>query len=315
MRPATAEVIRPGAARPGSAAARAHAVRAHAVLRVEADPSGRVAQVVELRSAVPLVLRQTGTAPAAAADRPAAAAEAVAGGRALADLVPPPLPSVTVHLVGAAAGPLAGDQLRLDIQAGTGARLVLRSVAATLAMPGHGPGPSVVEINAEVAAGGALDLLPEPTVAVAGCRHRMVGRASVAPGGWLRWREEVLLGRFGEPAGHVDTDLRVDVRAPGGPARPLLRQELALGPDVAGLAGAALLGGARAVGSLLTAAPAGPDGAGPAGLGMAAAASPAHPGDPGGVAVLPLAGPGVLVSAVALDAVTLRRQLGPAAEA
>jgi urease accessory protein len=318
-------------------------VRAHAVARVEAGPDGS-ARLTELRSAVPLVMRHTSTSPAGllAAGRPVA--------WRLADLVPPALPTVTVHLVGAAAGPLTGDQLRLDISVGTGVRLVLRSVAATLAMPGHGAGPSVLEIHADVAAGGALDLLPEPTVAVRGCWHRMVGRATVAVGGWLRWREEILLGRFGEPSGRIETDLRVDVRSAraGGDAgsghRPLLRQQLALGPDTPGLGGAALVGSARAVGSLLIAAPpkdggvptaltGAPDQArvqasgqpegsllgrapavGLAGLGVTASVSPAEPATagriPGGAAVLPLEGPGVLVTALADDAVTLRRHLG-----
>ncbi|MBL7491372.1 urease accessory protein UreD [Frankia sp. AgB1.9] len=320
-------------------------VRAHAVVRVEAGPDGS-ARVTELRSAVPLVMRHTSTSPAANLV-PGLPAEA----RRLEDLVPPALPMVTVHLVGAAAGPLTGDQLRLDISVGTGVRLVLRSVAATLAMPGHGAGPSVLEIHADVAPGGALDLLPEPTVAVRGCWHRMVGRATVAAGGWLRWREEILLGRFGEPSGRIETDLRVDVRsAPaGGDAgsgrRPLLRQQLALGPDTPGLGGAALVGSARAVGSLLIAAPPDDDGGVPtgstgasdqarvqasgrtegsplgrapavglAGLGVTASVSPAEPATagrvPGGAAVLPLAGPGVLVTALADDAVTLRRHLG-----
>ncbi|ONH27040.1 urease accessory protein UreD [Pseudofrankia asymbiotica] len=315
---------------------RAHEVRAHAVLRVEAGPDGS-ARVVEARSAIPLVLRHTDTTVPRRA--PSGAAPERDEARRVQDLTPPVLPTVTMHLVGAAAGPLAGDQLRLDISVGPGVRLVLRSVAATLAMPGHGPGPSVMEIHADVAAGGALDLLPEPTVAVRGCRHRMVGRAVVAAGGWLRWREEVLLGRFGEPSGQVETDLRVDIRVPaddprlpaGDPTvpaderrplvgdRPLLRQQLLLGPDVPGLTGAALLGSARAVGSLLIAAPAAlsqqASGPGPAGLGVpASVTAPAASGGartPGGAAVLPLAGPGVLVTALAADAVTLRRHLGP----
>jgi urease accessory protein len=323
----TGDVPAAGPAQPGRAA-----VRAHAVLRVAAGPDG-AARLVEARSAVPLVLRHTGTSPpprGAAVIDPADPGARLASGesgtaRRLADLTPPPLPTVTVHLVGAAAGPLAGDQLRLDVHVGPGIRLVLRSVAATLALPGHGPGPSVLAVHAEVAAGGALDLLPEPTVAVRGCDHRMVGRAVVEAGGWLRWREEILLGRFGEPAGHLETDLRVDVRAPGqgsGSAaglQPLLRQQLTLGPGVPGLAGAALLGSARAVGSLLVAAPPAParpgaadpaQGAGLAGLGLTASATaPAQPGAPGGAAVLPLAGPGVLVTALAADAVSLRRDL------
>ena len=316
-----------------AAAPRTHAVRAHAVLRVEAGPDG-CPRVVEARSAVPLVLRHTDTSPpprrlappeSTATAGPTAPPEstvlpgptATPGAgivRGVRDLAAPALPTVTVHLVGAAAGPLAGDQLRLDVSVGAGVRLVLRSVAATLAMPGHGPGPSLLEIQAYVDAVGALDLLPEPTVAVRGCRHRMAGRAVVTAGGWLRWREEILLGRFGEPSGHVETDLRVDVRGPAG-ERALLRQQLTLGPDVPGLTGAALIGSARAVGSLLIAAPAAAPSIGPAGLGVPASVTPpaAGPdgGSAGGSAVLPLAGPGVLVTALAGDAVTLRRHLGP----
>jgi urease accessory protein len=292
------------AARPGRTA-----VQAHAAVRVEADAAG-AARVVELRSAVPLVLRHTETRPAGR--EPTAARGGP--GRGLADLAPPAVPTVTVHLVGAAAGPLAGDELRLDLRVGPGVRLVVRSVAATLAMPGHGPGPSTMEIDAEVAPGGALDVLTEPTVAVRGCRHRMAGRAVVAAGGWLRWREEVLLGRFREQPGTLETDLRVDVRGPGGLIRPLLRQQLPLGPGVPGLAGAAVAGSARAVGSLLIASP-DREGGGVPGLGVAATVTPAAPAGrghlPGGAAVLPLAGPGVLVTALAPDAVTLRRLLEP----
>jgi urease accessory protein len=47
---------------------------------------------------------------------------------------------VTVHLVGGAAGPLRGDDLRLDVEVGPGARLEVRSVAAQLALPGRRPG-------------------------------------------------------------------------------------------------------------------------------------------------------------------------------
>jgi urease accessory protein len=273
-------------------------IRAHAVVRVEAAADGSP-MVVELRSAVPLVLRRTGVS-----GWPPTSGTSVLPAPVPILPAPPALPTVTVYLVSAAAGPLAGDTLRLDVSVGPGVRLVLRSVAATLAMPGHGPGPSTMEIRAEVEAGGALDLLPEPTVAVRGCAHRMIGQATVAAGGWLRWREEILLGRFGEPAGAIDTDLWVDVLGPAAHS-PLLRQQLPLRPDTPGLAGPALLGGARAVGSLLVAAPdpAG-DGTAPAGLGLAAAVDD-------GVALLPLAGPGVLVSAVADDAVSLRRRLGP----
>jgi urease accessory protein len=207
------------------------------------------------------------------------------------------LPTAVVHLVNAAGGPLAGDELRLDISVGAGVRLVLRSVAATVALPGHGTAPSRMSIFADVASGGALDVVPEPTVAARGCRHRVEAEVALGTSAYLCWREEILLGRFGEVPGAVSTSLRVDVaRDSGARRRPLLRQELDLAPDAPGLHGPAVLGGARAVGSLLVAAP------GPDGLGYA-------PMVEDGVALLPLAGPGVLVSALADDAVTLRRRL------
>jgi urease accessory protein len=57
-----------------------------------------------------------------------------------------------------------------------------------------------------------------------------------------------------------------------------------------------VLGGARTVGSLLIAGP------GPDGLGV-------RPSAVGNAAVLPLAGPGVLITALADDTVSLRRTL------
>ncbi|MCM3923803.1 urease accessory protein UreD [Frankia sp. AiPs1] len=268
------------------------AVRAHAAVRVERGTRG-APRLAELRSDVPIVLRLTGGSPVRT------------GAHAGAD----PLPTMTVHLVNGAAGPLAGDDLRLDISVGRGVRLVLRSVAATVALPGHGPGPSRLTVTAEVADGAELDFGPEPTVVADGADHRITTDVRLAATARLRLREEILLGRFGEPTGSILSTLRVDVAggagAPGAdPAGelsgwvPLLRQELLLGPRVPGLHGPAQLGGARAVGSLLVA---GPEWA-EAGAGPEAAVAD-------GVARLPLAGPGYLVSALADDAVTLRRRL------
>ncbi|WP_131745793.1 urease accessory protein UreD [Frankia sp. Cppng1_Ct_nod] len=274
-------------------------ISAHAAVRVEPGPGGGV-RVSELRSEVPLVLRRTGiqagSATGAGADHPR-------------------LPTVTVYLVNAAAGPLAGDRLRLDISVGAGVRLVLRSVAATVALPGHGDGPSLFDVHATVASGGVCEYLPEPTVAARGCHHLMQATVRLAATARLVWREEIVLGRFGEAAGSVSSALRVDVDTAGDPGtrtrtrtstrtgsntarmtRPLVRQDLRLGPDAPGLDGPAVLGGARAIGSLLVAGP------GPDGLAVSPAVTDVF-------AVLPLAGPGVLVSALAPDTVTLRRAL------
>ncbi|CAO5231499.1 urease accessory protein UreD [Frankia sp. AgKG'84/4] len=257
------------------------AVRARAAVRVDLGPAG-MPRVTELRSEVPLVLRLTGPV-------------AEDGGWSGAGSAPVP-PTVWVHLVGAAAGPLAGDELRLDIAVGAGVRLVVRSAAATVALPGRGPGPSRLSVIAEIEDGGELDLGPEPTVIAAGADHQAVTDVRLAATARLRLREEILLGRFGEPPGAFHGVLRVDVVAGSGGLTPLLRQELVLGETEPGLRGPAQVGQARAVGSLLVA---GPEWAGPA---PAAGVAP-------GAGLLPLAGPGYLVSALADDAVALRRRL------
>ncbi|WP_160144388.1 MULTISPECIES: urease accessory protein UreD [unclassified Parafrankia] len=259
-------------------------VRARAALQVELDGGG-TARITELRAAVPVLPRRTG-----------------GSGRV-----------VVVHLVGGAGGPLAGDDLGLDIVVGAGAHLVVRSVAATVALPGHGAGPSTFALRAQVGPAATLSFLPEPTVVARGARHRMTTEIILAADARLRYREEIILGRFGEPGGDLETSLRVDVDQAPGPApttdagtapdpapgprrRPLLHQELRLGPHVPGVAGPAVLAGARAVGSVLVAGPA-------TGLEPVTAAV----GD--SVALMPLAGPGVLVCALADDALALRRRL------
>ncbi len=284
-------------------------ISAHAAVRIEPAADGigirgGGVRVRELRSEVPLVLRRTGVR-----------MESDDG-----------LPTVTVHLVGAAAGPLAGDRLRLDITVGAGVRLVLRSTAATVALPGHGGEPSLFDVHADVGPGGVLEYLPEPTVAARGCRHRMRATIRLAADAHLLWREEIVLGRFGEPSGSVLSALRVDVRGDAEDdvksnansdvkdirdgigtdrtVRPLLRQTLHLDPSTPGIDGPAILGDARTVGSLLIAGP------GPDGLGL-----PAGSAGTDTFTVLPLAGPGVLVSALAPDTVTLRRFLNAGAAA
>ncbi|MFO7252903.1 MAG: urease accessory protein UreD [Actinomycetes bacterium] len=197
-----------------------------------------------------------------------------------------------VHLVSTAAGPLGGDVLELDVEVAAGTVLELHSVAATLVLPGAG-GPSRMVVTARVGPGGVLRFTPEPTILAAGCDHRLEVRLSLAATASVLWREELVFGRHGEPPGRCEAgfDAVVD-------GVPLLRQRLAVG-DPAVEASPAVYGSARCVGSTLLAGPAFPP---PEGRpGEAAVAE--------GVAVLPLAGPGVLVSALADDAAELRRRL------
>jgi urease accessory protein len=142
-----------------------------------------------------------------------------------------------VYVVGAAGGPLGGDDLGLDVSVGPGAALTLRGVAATVALPGHPPAPSRWRLAATVAAGGSLDGRLPPTVLAAGADHRMTVTVDVASGASLRWREIVVRGRYGEAPGTGTTLLRVAVAG-----RPLVHHALSLHP--------ASVGSARVIGMI-----------------------------------------------------------------
>jgi urease accessory protein len=204
-----------------------------------------------------------------------------------------------------------------------GTVLEVGSVASTLVLPGDGE--STMLITARVGAGAVLRFTPQPTVLAAGCAHRMVVRLALAAGAQVLWREEIVFGRYGEAPGRCHA--RLDATCDG---HPLLRQEHTVGdPDLD--TSPAVYGTSRCVGTTLITPGTGD--------GMAARPPTEHhtPGDRvvapsmtghdttsahlaapamtergvigDGVAVLPLAGPGVLVSALGADAAQLRRRL------
>ncbi|WP_066365338.1 urease accessory protein UreD [Herbidospora mongoliensis] len=206
-----------------------------------------------------------------------------------------------IHLVSTGAGPLGGDHLRLDVEVAEKTSLTVRSIASTLVLPGTGR--SLMEIHAYVASGATLVFAPEPTVLAAGCDHMMTTTVHLAEDAALFWREEIVFGRHGEKPGRCHS--RFDASIDG---RPLLRQEFVVGdPDIDG--SPAVFGDARCVGSTLIT-------AGRAHDTSSAETTPAEPKTElreaevaEGVAVLPLAGPGTLVSALGRDAVELRQRL------
>jgi urease accessory protein len=198
-----------------------------------------------------------------------------------------------MSLVGGAAGPLGGDDLRLSIEVDAGAALVLRGVAATLVLPGPRALPSRMETTIRVAAGGVLVWLPSPTIAAHGCCHHLITRVWLEPGARLLLREELLLGRHGEQPGTLRQRLRVCLAD-----RPLYDQELAIGSGATGWAGPAVTGGHRAVGSALLV---DPDWHGERIRQMSRVTAD--------TAVLPLSGPAIAVTALANDAPSLRLRL------
>lgn len=198
-----------------------------------------------------------------------------------------------VMLVGAMSGPLGGDHLAVEADVAAGALLHVRSAAATIALPGQAKGEARYDMRLRVADGGELHWLPEQLISVHGSDLQVCARIEVERGARLVYREEQVLGRVGEQPGRLSSRLVLRV---GG--RVLLDQELSCGPGApGGWDGPAVLGGHRALGQLILVRPEfeeRPVEARP--LGEYAA-------------VIPLAGPAVLVSALAPDALRLRRLL------
>ncbi|MEU6096826.1 urease accessory protein UreD [Streptomyces sp. NPDC047079] len=201
-----------------------------------------------------------------------------------------------VMLVGAMSGPLGGDHLTVEADVGAGALLHVGSAAATIALPGQAPGQARYDIRLEVAARGELRWLPEQLISARGSELSVSSRIDLAPGARLVYREEQVLGRVGEDPGRLTS--RLTVRLAG---RPLLDQEVACGPGApGGWDGPAVLAGRRTLGQLLVARP--------EFEGSPVAARPLGEW----AALTPLAGPAVLVTAVAPDALRLRRVLDEA---
>jgi urease accessory protein len=196
-----------------------------ATARVAAVADGGRTRLVTLRSQTPVLVRRTGPRHRRG--------------------------EIEVHVVGGAAGPLGGDRLRIELEVGPGARLCVRTVAASLALPGAGGEPSTMEVHATVAAGGSLRWLPEPLIAAKNCDHHATSTVELDETARLVWREELVCGRHSEESG----DARVDTTVRRG-GRTLLRQTLTVGPRAPGWDGPAVLGGARATASLLVVDPA-----------------------------------------------------------
>jgi urease accessory protein len=115
----------------------------------------------------------------------------------------------TVHLIGTAATPLGGDTIVVRISVAAGARLEVRSVAAS---------------HFEVGAGASLVFDPEPMVVVSDASHSVVNTVALEQDSTLWLRERTQIGRFEEASGHWSSAMRCDV---GG--SPLLRHRVELG--------------------------------------------------------------------------------------
>jgi urease accessory protein len=205
-----------------------------------------------------------------------------------------------VCVIGSMSAPLGGDRLRIEATAEQGAHLHITTASATIALRGPTPEHATYDVHLSVAEQASLHWLPEPLISAARSNLRQSCTIDVAPTARLVLREEQVLGRSNEPPGRLTT--RLTLRYDG---HPLLDQQTGYGPDAPGWDGPAIMAGHRAAGQILVVDPAydqqppdvrlfGDD--------------PAH-----GLAVLtPLAGPAILITALAPDTLHLRHLLDTA---
>lgn len=126
-------------------------------------------------------------------------------------------------LVGTAAGPLAGDDLALALVLRAGARARLTATGAMIAQGRAAGRRSTVCTRVSLDTGAQLTADPGPLIVCVGARVDVGVRIDLAVDATVSWRETVVLGRAGAPAGSAT--IRWDVTVAG---TPLLRQALDL---------------------------------------------------------------------------------------
>lgn len=250
---------------------RPQSMSCHAVIESRWDARRGVTQLHRMRGKTPLKprpVREIGPEPLIDGD-PAAARASIAT---------------------SAAGPLGGDTHVLDVVAGAGSSLVLGDISATLLLPGPHGDRSLTVQRVRVEEGASLVWIPHPIIASKSCLHDQVVEIDLAVDSRLVYREELVLGRYGEAPGSLASHLTV--RRDG---RPLMAQELRLGPDFPDAATPSVLGDQRCLGTVVAVDPAGiaPTSRVPAPF----------------TAAMPLDGTAVQISALAEDMVTLRQRL------
>lgn len=188
-----------------------------------------------------------------------------------------------LRVVSSAFGPLGGDRTRLEVVVEKGAALDVGTVAAQVAQPGAHDPVSLAEVDLKVAAQARLCWKPRPLVVAHGAEHHAELTARVEAGGRLVLVDTVVLGRTNELPGRYLARWRVSYAG-----RPLYAGDLDIGAGATpGWNGPAVLGEARVLvtGLLVTPDP-------PADLVISHAE------------VMPLAGPGLLLSWLGSDALT-----------
>lgn len=151
-------------------------------------------------------------------------------------------------LVGTAAGPLAGDDLTLDIRLRAGARATLTAAGASLSQ-GNDGARATLRTRLSLGHAASLRAQPGPVIVAEGANVDVAVEIELAADAHLEWRELIVLGRSGEAPGRAT--LRWDVTRAG---RPVLRQTVDL-TDPALMAWPGMLARRRVIATALVTGP------------------------------------------------------------
>lgn len=123
-----------------------------------------------------------------------------------------------IHVLHPPGGVVDTDSLDLSVRAGGGAWALLTTPGATRLYRSRGPVASLAA-RVTVDAGGAVEYLPQETIAFSGCRARSALAVDLAPGARFFGWEIAVLGRpaAGEAFADGFLDQRIDVRRAGRP--------------------------------------------------------------------------------------------------
>jgi len=127
--------------------------------------------------------------------------------------------------VATAAGPVGGDDLRLDLRVEAGAALDVASAGASIVLPGAGGERSQSRLDVVLACRSSLVWHPEPAVLAADANHLASTSIVLGAEADLVWVDELVLGRHAEVPGRLTSQLMVTTVA----GRPVLRTGLDIG--------------------------------------------------------------------------------------
>lgn len=156
-----------------------------------------------------------------------------------------------VYVLHPPGGVVGGDVLALALRVGEGAAALVTTPAASK-LYRSASRTARIEVTCEVAAGAALEYLPQETIAFDGCRAHTTLRVELARGArFLGW-EVIALGRpaAGEGFDHGELVQRIEVWRDGA---PLLVERSRYAPGVATLSAAWGLRGQTVVGTFVCA--------------------------------------------------------------